>query len=234
MTAAERALDFVKAGNCIGLGTGHAASAFARALADRVRQGLDVRAVPTSEATAANAHALGIRLAKLDDVEQLDATFDGADEVDPRLDLIKGYGGALVRERVVAAVSRQLVILVGREKLVPVLGTRGTLPLEVVPFAAATCRRALEAMGFSSDVRMDANTPFLTDNGNLLLHVKIDALADPADTLARFRSIPGVVDAGLFLGLASMVIVEHDGSVDVLHRQPGAGRAHQLAVGPES
>jgi ribose 5-phosphate isomerase A len=219
MTAAERALDFVKAGDAIGLGTGHAASAFAHALAERVREGLSVRAVPTSDATAGSARVLGIPLTTLDEVERLDATFDGADEVDPRLDLIKGYGGALLRERVVASASHRLVILVGREKLVPVLGTRGTLPVEVVPFAAATCRRSLDVMGLPSAVRMAGDRPFVTDNGNLLLHVKVAALDDPAALLARLRQVPGVVDAGLFLGLASIVIVEDGGHVDVLHRE---------------
>ncbi|MGE5361805.1 MAG: ribose-5-phosphate isomerase RpiA [Bacteroidales bacterium] len=219
MTAAERALDFVKAGDRVGLGTGHAASAFAKALAGRVRDGLEIRAVPTSEATAEQARALGIPLATLDEIDALDVTFDGADEVDPRLDLIKGYGGALVRERVVASVSERLVILVGREKLVPVLGTRGALPVEVVPFALSTCRRVLDAMGFPSVVRLDGGRPFLTDNGNFLLHVQVAALADPAATLARLRTVPGIVDAGLFLGLASIVIVDDGDHVEVLRRE---------------
>ena len=126
---------------------------------------------------------------------------------------------ALLRERVVASASHRLVILVGREKLVPVLGTRGTLPVEVVPFAAATCRRSLDAMGLPSAVRMTGDRPFVTENGNLLLHVEVAALDDPSALLARLRQVPGVVDAGLFLGLASIVIVEDGGHVDVLHRE---------------
>src|SRR5262249_33872527 len=133
---AAHALTYVSSGQVIGLGSGQAATAFVRALGRNVQAGLRVTGVPTSEATAALAKEVGIPLATLEDVPSIDVTVDGADEVDARLDLIKGYGGALVREKIVAAASRRLVILVGREKLVPVLGSRGKLPVEVVPFAA--------------------------------------------------------------------------------------------------
>ena len=129
---ASSALEYVRDGMRVGLGSGRAASAFVRALGARVREGLAVRGVPTSENTGRLARDLGVPLSGLDE-GLIDLTVDGADEVDPRLDLIKGYGGALVRERIVAAASRRVVILVGREKLVPVLGTRGRLPVEVVP-----------------------------------------------------------------------------------------------------
>lgn len=221
MTAAERALEFVKPGDRIGLGTGHAASAFASALAARVRQGFDVRAVPTSDATAAQARALGIRLASLDEVEALDVTVDGADEVDPRLDLIKGYGGALLREKVVATLSRQMVILVGREKLVPALGTRGMLPVEVVPFALPACRRRLAGLGIGSSLRDAGGRAYVTDNGNYLLECAVAPMASPREVLDQLRAIPGIVEVGLFLGLADHVIVERDEEVEVLHRAPG-------------
>ncbi|UCE86104.1 MAG: ribose 5-phosphate isomerase A, partial [Deltaproteobacteria bacterium] len=148
MTAAERALEFVEDGNVVGLGTGRAASAFVRALGERIKAGLRVRGIATSLATEQLASGLGIPLVQLDEVDALDVTIDGADEVDPALDLIKGYGGALVREKIVAAASRRLVILVGPEKLVPVLGTRGRVPIEVVPFGASQCARRLGALGF--------------------------------------------------------------------------------------
>jgi ribose 5-phosphate isomerase A len=225
MTAAERALEFVKPGDCIGLGTGHAASAFAVALAARVREGFDVRAVPTSQATADQALRLGIPLTRLDDVELLDVTVDGADEVDPQLDLIKGYGGALLREKVVETASRRVVILVGREKLVPVLGTHGTLPVEVVPFALPVCRRRLAALGFGSALRTSGDRPFVTDNGNYLLHCAVAPMTRPHDVLDEIRSIPGVVEVGLFLGLADLVVVEDDGRVEVRHRPPGTRSA---------
>jgi ribose 5-phosphate isomerase A len=225
MTAAERALEFVKQGDRIGLGTGHAASAFAVALAARVRQGLDVRAVPTSQATAEQARGLGIPLTQLEDVDALDLTVDGADEVDPQLDLIKGHGGALLREKVVATVSRRVVILVGREKLVPVLGTRGTLPVEIVPFALPVCRRRLADLGIGSSLRTERGRPFVTDNGNYLLHCAVAPMARPREVLEEIRSIPGVVEVGLFLGLADVVLVQDDDHVDVLHRAPGTRSA---------
>ncbi len=223
MTAAERALDFIKDGHRIGLGTGHAASAFAVALADRVRHGLRVLALPTSEATANHARELGIRLTSLDEVEALDVTVDGADEVDPQLDLIKGYGGALLREKVVATASRRLVILVGREKLVPVLGTRGTLPVEVVPFALPVCLRRLSDLGVPASVRLDGTRPFVTDNGNHLLHCSVGPLAQPRELLEHLRAIPGIVETGLFLGMADTVLVEDADSVQVLERTAGTG-----------
>lgn len=219
MTAAERALEFIKAGDRIGLGTGHAASAFAHALAGRVRDGLDVRAVPTSNATAAEARRLGIPLTDLAEVARLQVTVDGADEVDPRLDLIKGYGGALTRERIVASASDRVVILVGEEKLVPVLGTRGTLPVEVVPFGLPSCQRRLEQMGIVSTLRLDGERPFVTDNGNYLLHCAIGPLARPADLAAEIRAIPGVVETGLFLGVADVVLVQAGDHVDVRLRE---------------
>ena len=141
---AAHALGFVKEGTVVGLGAGHAASAFVRALAARARDGLRVRGVPASQETANLAKELGLPLGGL--VAELDVTVDGADEVDPDLNLIKGYGGALVRERIVAAASRRQVILVTPEKLVDTLGRRGRLPVEVVPFALPFCRRRLEAL----------------------------------------------------------------------------------------
>lgn len=218
MTAAERALEFVKAGDRVGLGTGHAAAAFVDALAARVRDGLHIEAVATSEATAARARALGIQLTTLDAVEQLDVTVDGADEVDPQLDLIKGYGGALVRERVVATASRRVVILVGTEKLVRTLGARGTLPVEVVRFALPAVLRGLAAMGFPSTVHRTDDGPFVTDNGNYLLHARVTEMREPAAVLARLRAVPGVVDAGLFLGLAEWVLVQDGEQVRTLQR----------------
>lgn len=216
MTAAERALDYVADGARVGLGTGHAASAFVAALGARVRAGLRVAAVATSEATTAQARDLGIPLTRLEDVETLDLTVDGADEVDPNLDLIKGLGGALLRERVVADVSRRLVILVGREKLVPVLGTRGTLPVEVVPFALPVSRRRLADLGIASTLKTEGDRPFVTDNGNCLLHCAVGPIAQPREMLQRIRAVPGVVEVGLFLDLADVVIVEDGQRVEVL------------------
>src|SRR5574337_1672030 len=187
------ALEFIKDGDVIGLGTGRAATAFVRALGAVVKAGLRVTAVSTSQVTAALAAQLGIPLTTLDEVSSIDVTFDGADEVDPRLDLIKGYGGALVREKIVAASSRRLIILVGAEKLVPVLGSRGILPVEVVPFGLPLCRRRLTELGCRPTVREQYGQPFVTDNGNQILDCSISPLPDPAAFEQAILGIPGEI-----------------------------------------
>ena len=165
-----------------------------------------MRSVATSRATAALAASLGLPLAELDE-SLLDLTVDGADEVDPHLDLIKGYGGALVRERIVAAASRRQVILVTREKLVPRLGTRGRLPVEIVPFARPLCQRRLTALGCRPRLRETAGAPFVTDNGNWILDCGISVQEDAAALDREIRRIAGVVDTGFFLGTAERVLV---------------------------
>ncbi len=215
MGAAERALEFVADGAVVGLGSGRAATALVRALGRRVAEGLRVRAVPTSEATRAEAESLGIPLVGLDAVDALDVAFDGADEVDPRRDLIKGYGGALLREKVVAAASRRLVILVGAEKLVPVLGSRGRLPLEVLPFAEAFVRGRLARLGHRAVLRSPDGAPFVTDNGNHVLDCEVSAIEDPPALDAALRAIPGVLATGLFLGMAKCVLVEDGDRVEL-------------------
>jgi ribose 5-phosphate isomerase A len=214
--AAAHALDLVDDGATIGLGSGHAASVFIARLGERVRRGLRVAGVPTSEASARQARDAGIPLVDLGEDLELDLTVDGADEVAPNLDLVKGWGGSLVRERIVASASRRQVILVGPEKLVRALGERGRVPVEVIPFARGPVTRRLKALGIRPTVR-----PVLTDNGNLTIDCTLrEPLADghAARTLAAvLRAIPGVVDTGLFLGTAERVLVGHpDGRVDVL------------------
>jgi ribose 5-phosphate isomerase A len=219
--AADSALEFVNAGAIIGLGTGRAAASFVDALGARVRAGLDIRGVPTSEATATQARGLGIPLMTLAEAGELDLTVDGADEVDPQLNLIKGYGGALVREKIVAASSRRLVILVGSEKSVPVLGARGRLPVEIVPFGEALCRRRLVALGCRPSLRETDGTVFVTDNGNHVLDCGIDPIDDPLAFERALLDIPGVVGTGLFIGMADAVIIEDGESVEVRRRTPG-------------
>jgi ribose 5-phosphate isomerase A len=191
------ALDLVRDGQTIGLGTGRAAAAFVRGLGVCVADGLRVRAVPTSESTAALAESLGIPLltlaAALVDVGALDTTFDGADEVDPNLDLIKGYGGALVREKIVAAASSRLVILVGPEKRVAALGERGKLPVEVIPFGVPVAAARLRALGCEPTVRETASGPFVTDNGNTILDCKVSPLDAPTALESAILAIPGVL-----------------------------------------
>jgi ribose 5-phosphate isomerase A len=220
-SAAASALELIRDGMRVGLGTGHGAAAFLARLADRVRSGLRVVGVPTSEATAAEARRLGIPLGTLDDDQDLALTVDGADEVAPNLDLVKGFGGALARERIVAAASRRQVIVIGNEKLVDWLGTRGRIPIEVLPFACGLVVRRVRGLGLDPVVRRADGRPLITDNGNLTIDCGVATpLADAraARVLeADLRAIPGVVDTGLFLGTAERVLVGHpDGHVDVL------------------
>src|SRR5579872_4603504 len=179
MTIYERALELVPDQSAIGLGSGRAAWAFVEMLGEKIRQGsLRVQGVPTSDETARIAAKQGVPLIGLKDVRELVLTVDGADEVDPSLDLIKGFGRALVREKIVAASSRKLVILVGEEKLMPQLGTRGRLPIEVVPFALPLCMRRLGELGLRPTLWELKGQPGLSDNGNYILDCGIDPIAD--------------------------------------------------------
>jgi ribose 5-phosphate isomerase A len=210
MTIVERALELVPNDSRIGLGSGRAAQAFVKALGERVRNGkLRVQGVPTSEETARLAQQEAIPLSTLAQAGILGVTVDGADEVDPNLDLIKGYGRALVREKVVAASSRRLIILVGDEKLVPQLGTRGKLPVEVTPFALALCMRRLGELGCRPlpYPAREGSGLYVTDNGNHILDCEIGPIADPPRLELDIRAIPGVVGTGLFLGMADTVLI---------------------------
>ena len=210
MTIYERALEFITDGDVIGVGSGRASAAFTKLLGERVRAGLRIRGVPTSQPTAELMQQVGVPVASLDEVEELAVAVDGADEVDPNLDLIKGYGRALVREKIVAGSARKFVILVGAEKRVPVLGARGKLPVEVLPFGLPLCVRRLRGLGlvpvpFEKDSRQ-----FQSDNGNAILDCGTGPIARPAELEAAIRAIPGVVGTGLFLGMADMVLIGDD------------------------
>lgn len=217
--SAQRALEFVEDGQTLGLGTGRAATAFVRALGALVKDGLEVRGVPTSEATAAVARELAIPLLTLEEAGTLDVTFDGADEVDPNLELIKGYGAALVREKVVAASSNRLVILVGSEKLVSRLGARGRLPVEVIPFAVPLVSRKLRDLCGEPVLRTDERGEIVvTDNGNHILDCKVELLPKPAQLDTAIQEIPGVLGTGLFVGMADAVIIQDGDQVEVRER----------------
>ncbi len=195
-------------GSRIGLGSGRAAQAFVKALGERTRDGcLHVYGVPTSEETAKLSEQEDIPLLTLAQAGVLDLTVDGADEVDPNLDLIKGYGRALVREKIVAASSRRLIILVGDEKLVPRLGTRGKLPVEVTPFALPLCQRRLSELGCRPVPYLKGDGLFVTDNGNHILDCQIGPITDAMRLESDIRGIPGVVGTGLFLAMADMILV---------------------------
>jgi ribose 5-phosphate isomerase A len=208
MTIVERALQFVVDGSRIGLGSGRAAQAFVKALGERVRnEGLRVQGVPTSHKTAQLAQLNRIPLKSLGEVDVLDLTVDGADEVDPQLNLIKGYGRALVREKIVAASSKRLVILAGEEKLVPQLGARGKLPVEVVPFAIPLCKRRLSALGCRPVPWLEDGRLVVTENGNLIIDCEIEPITDADRLEQELCAIPGVVGTGLFLRMAESVLV---------------------------
>ncbi len=216
---ANKALEFVPDGARIGLGTGRAADAFLHALGERVRAGLRVRGVPTSEEISRVGASLGVPIDTLDPDEPLLVTIDGADEVERgTLNLIKGRGGALTRERIVAAASRRQVILVTPEKLVDRLGERGLLPVEVLPFAEPFCRRRLVALGLRPELRLRGGAPFITDNGNRVLDCAIGPLDNPAALESTVCAIPGVVDTGLFLGTASLVLVGRPDGIDEMRK----------------
>ncbi|MAG31581.1 MAG: ribose-5-phosphate isomerase [Deltaproteobacteria bacterium] len=219
--ATESALEWVRDGMKLGLGTGRAASAFVEALAARVAGGLCVTGVPTSEATAQLARRLEIPLARLEDVESLDVTFDGADEVDDELDLIKGYGAAMVREKIVAASSSQLVILVGPEKLVSSLGERGRLPIEVLPMSVPLVRRELAKLGLTADLRSDDRSRIVvTDNGNWILDARLAPPLHPRALDDAIGAIPGVLGTGFFLGMADAVVIGNGLDVEIKRRNP--------------
>ena len=232
-TIFRRALDFVADGMTLGLGSGRAANKFTELLGERVRAGLRVRGVPTSQATAELAARVGVPLVGLADAPRLDLTVDGADEVDPQLNLIKGYGRALVREKIVAAASRNLVILVGAEKLVAKLGARGRLRIEVVPFAAPVVLDSIGKLGIGGEVHRVDDHPFVSDNGNWIIDLAIDGsrgIGDARALEANLRGMPGVVGTGLFLGSASAVLVGDEQSFDLLQemRRPGCALTESL------
>jgi ribose 5-phosphate isomerase A len=210
------ALRYVKPGRTLGLGTGHAAGAFIRALG---ASGIKVRGVPTSIGAENLARSVGIPIVTLAEAGKIDIDFDGADEVDPRLNLIKGYGGALVREKIVAVSSRRFIVLVGDEKLVPKLGHRGPIPVEVVPFGLPLAMLKIKAIGLKPNLRENQGQQYITDNGNLILDCTVKKIGSPARLDRELRAIPGVVGTGLFVAMADVVLVaESSGKIRALKR----------------
>ncbi|WP_269582684.1 ribose-5-phosphate isomerase RpiA [Roseibium sp. Sym1] len=210
--AAERAAEDVTSGMRLGIGTGSTAEFFVHALARRVAAGLDVIGVPTSERTRDLALELGIRLTTLDELPELDLTIDGADELDAHLSLIKGGGGALLREKIVASASAEMIVIADASKVVETLG-RFPLPIEVVPFGLESTRRSilnvLADLGLPRklELRGGAAAPFETDGGHYILDAHLEAIADAATLADRLVAIPGVVEHGLFLKLATKAYV---------------------------
>ena len=222
--AAARAVDFVRSGMRLGLGTGSTAAHFVELLAERVRTGLDVLAVPTSEATRALAEKLGIPLTTLDETPELDLTVDGADEIAPDLTLIKGGGGALLREKIVAAVSARMVVIADDSKWVSILG-RFPLPIEITPFGTRATRLAAEAAAAAAgspgpiQLRRDrGGHAFVTDGGHWLLDAQLQRIADPPALARSLADVPGVMEHGLFIGLAQTAILAGPEGVRLVER----------------
>ncbi len=220
--AALRALDYVSPGMTLGLGTGSTAAVFVALLGERVAQGLRIVGVPTSERTAEQARRLGIALATLDEKPQLDLTVDGADEYDPALRLIKGGGGALLREKITAAASRRMIVIADASKAVAMLG-RFPLPVEVNRFGLAATRLAVAreaaACGCAGDVslRRSGEDAFVTDGGHLILDCRFGRIPHPEELAGRLAAVPGVVEHGLFLDMATAIVsAASDGTVTIL------------------
>lgn len=221
--AAAAALEFVRPGMRLGLGSGTTSAIFVELLGRRVREGLDIIGVPTSERTRASAQQAGIRVETLDDGPRLDLTVDGADEIAPDLCLTKGGGGALLYEKIVAAASARLVIIADESKWVETLG-RFPLPIEVVSFGLAATRRAIEAAVAEAGapgplrLRQHDGEAFVTDAGHLILDAELGRIVDPRAVAGRLSGIPGVVEHGLFIDLAHAAIIAGPEGVRVVER----------------
>lgn len=217
--AAVRAVQFVQPGMRLGLGTGSTVRHFLDFLAERMREGCKIVGVPTSEATRAQAEKLGIPLTTLDQTPELDLTIDGADEIGPDLTLIKGGGGALLREKIVAAASARMIVIADESKWVTTLG-RFPLPIEVVSFGLAATRAKIEAATAGpAQLRRDKEgKTFCTDGGNWILDVALQRISDPRALAGRLSVIPGVVEHGLFIGLAQAAILAGPAGVRVIER----------------
>jgi len=205
--AGRAAAKLVRDGDVVGLGTGSTAYFAVVALGERVKAGLKIRGIPTSVATEELARKLGIPLTTLDEHPAIDITIDGADEIDPRLNLIKGGGGALLREKVVASVTKKMVVVADSGKLVPALG-KFPLPVEIIPFARPVVESKLMSLGATPKLRLKADgQPYVTDNGNHILDASFGKIADPPAMARSLSETAGVVEHGLFIGLASIALV---------------------------
>ena len=223
--AAAKALEFVRPGMRLGLGTGSTAKHFVELLGERVRGGLDVIGVPTSESTRADAERAGVALTTLDDTPELDLTVDGADEIGPDLTLIKGGGGALLREKIVAAASGRMLVIADDCKYVPVLG-RFPLPVEIAPFGAGATLRAMHAAiaAVQTPGRLDLRQgrdghAFVTDGGHWIVDAALGRIEDPAALARALAAVPGVMEHGLFVGLATLAILGGPDGVRTIERR---------------
>ncbi len=238
--AAKRAVEFVESGMRLGLGTGSTAAWMVRCLAERIREeGLKVKGVPTSTRTAELAHQLGVPIMSLDEAKWLDLTIDGADEIDPNLNLIKGGGAALLQEKIVATASDQMIVIADAAKDVSVLGAF-PLPVEVIPFGWQTTKALLEETLVSLDVlnrdctlRMNGDKPLVTDEANYIVDLHLKRIGNPRQLAMVLNQIPGVVENGLFIDICDIVVIGHgDGRVQVRDINSGQTLNEQVEFAP--
>jgi ribose 5-phosphate isomerase A len=216
--AARASLKFVHDGNVVGLGTGSTTAYAVRGLGEKVAAGLKIRGIPTSVRTGELAKSLGIPLTTLDETQVIDVTIDGADEFDPHLNLTKGGGGALLREKIIASASKQVVIIADSSKQVAVLG-KFPLPVEVIPFAEALVAKKISAMGATVKLRQRADgKTFITDEGHHILDCHFGQIPDPPSLARKLSDMPGIVEHGLFIGMASVVLLAKGNNVQELRK----------------
>src|ERR1700686_4686709 len=218
--AGRAAARLVRDGDVVGLGTGSTAYFAGNALGERGKSGLKIVGIPTSMQTADLARVVGIPLTTLDEHPEIDITIDGADEIDSKLNLIKGGGGALLREKVVASASKKMVVVADSGKVVPVLG-KFPLPVEIIAFARTVIEKKIAGLGAAPKLRTTRDgSPYLTDNGNQILDCSFGKIEDPAKLARELSGIPGIVEHGLFVRLAKLVMVGRGNSVDKIQAKP--------------
>ena len=211
--AARAAVELVESGQIVGLGSGSTAAFAVRFLAERVQAGLKIVGIPTSRKTAQLAEQLRIPLTTLEEHSRIDIAVDGADEIDPQLNLIKGGGGAFLREKIVASISRRFIVIADSAKQVDRLG-KFPLPVEVIPFAQSLIKSEIEALGADVSLRNDASgNPYVTDNGHHVLDSTFGEISNPPALADKLQRIPGVVEHGLFIGMAEMALIGKDGAL---------------------
>lgn len=221
--AAERAVvEFVRDGQVVGLGTGSTAAFALQKLSQLVAEGLRICGVPTSRQTELRAMELGIPIIEFNEVERIDVTIDGADEIDPEFNMIKGGGGALTREKLIAIASEREVIVIDSSKQVSRLGQSRPVPVEVLPFGWRSAARSLSQLGCSATLRRKDGEPFLTDNGNYILDCDFGPISDPATLERQIKLLPAVLECGLFIGLAHTLVIGSESGVTLFDRR-GAG-----------
>jgi len=225
--AGRAAAKLVRDGDIVGLGTGSTAYFAVVAIGERVKSGLKITGIPTSDATASLARSLGIPLTTLDEHPVIDITIDGADEIDPQLRLIKGGGGAMLREKIIASASKKMVVIADSSKIVRTLG-KFPLPVEIIDFARAVLEKKIKALGATTRLRTKSDgTPFITDEGHHILDCNFGKISDPPALARALNDLPGVVEHGLFIGLAKGVLVGRGTKVEELLERRPSPKSHQ-------